>query len=313
MEDSKRLKSICEPEPAFIFDKKLVSIDDYAKDRGLSRDIVEDRGRVGIVQIRKYRGKTFVVDLPVSPYQYSSDEQNTLTEENTARLEEKVAELTKRIDSRQLGIGAGPVQKSRHSKGIQHSANTQTVPEPVKTEVKAERQSSIAEPVGAKIINRPCPDDDALRKLQHRLLAEKARSKRIWQLTALVLFVLLFAAFVGSFWFYMDHRIQLGRVKYAYATVQRVHNDFLQTKGQMEALQVRLADESRKLRLARAELKSSYAELQNLRDQLATARRSIELIQKNNSRKVRMLNDKIAQLTKSLKELIESSPPASGF
>jgi len=56
--------------PAFILKKSLLSIDEYAAREGLSRDIIEHCGKLGIVLIRKYKGKTFVVDLPLSPYSY---------------------------------------------------------------------------------------------------------------------------------------------------------------------------------------------------------------------------------------------------
>ncbi len=59
-----------ESRPTFKLKKSLLSIDEYAVREGLSRDIIEHCGKLGIVLIRKYKGKTFVVDLPLSPYSY---------------------------------------------------------------------------------------------------------------------------------------------------------------------------------------------------------------------------------------------------
>ena len=56
--------------PAFKLKKSLLSIDEYAAREGLSRDIIEHCGELGIVQIRKHKGRTFVVDLPLTPYSY---------------------------------------------------------------------------------------------------------------------------------------------------------------------------------------------------------------------------------------------------
>ncbi|MHC4459999.1 MAG: hypothetical protein ACYS6W_11050 [Planctomycetota bacterium] len=56
--------------PAFKLKKSLLPIGEYAAREGLSRDIIEHCGKMGIVQIRKYKGKTFVVDLPLTPYSY---------------------------------------------------------------------------------------------------------------------------------------------------------------------------------------------------------------------------------------------------
>ena len=46
------------------FRKKLVPIDEYAARQGISSDIVEKQGKLGVIQIRKYRGRQFVVDVP---------------------------------------------------------------------------------------------------------------------------------------------------------------------------------------------------------------------------------------------------------
>jgi len=48
--------------------KSLLPIDEYAKREGLSTGIIEECGKLGIVQTRKFKGKTFVVDIPLIPY-----------------------------------------------------------------------------------------------------------------------------------------------------------------------------------------------------------------------------------------------------
>ncbi len=57
-----------EDRPSLQIKRSLLPIDEYAARQGLSVDLVEKCGDLGIVQIRKYRGKTFVVNSPVSPY-----------------------------------------------------------------------------------------------------------------------------------------------------------------------------------------------------------------------------------------------------
>ena len=59
-------------DPILQLKRSLVPIDEYATREGVSRDIVEQCGQLGIVQIRKYKGRTFVVDVPLSPYPYAS-------------------------------------------------------------------------------------------------------------------------------------------------------------------------------------------------------------------------------------------------
>jgi len=65
-------------------ERALLPIDEYAVREGVSRGIVEECGKLGIVQIRKYKGKSFVVDVPLSPYRYPSE----TTEGATKRADE---------------------------------------------------------------------------------------------------------------------------------------------------------------------------------------------------------------------------------
>ncbi|MBN2020807.1 MAG: hypothetical protein JW749_11360 [Sedimentisphaerales bacterium] len=51
-------------EPASHFKRELVPLDEYAARQGLSSDIIEQQGRLGVLQIRKYKGKKYVVDVP---------------------------------------------------------------------------------------------------------------------------------------------------------------------------------------------------------------------------------------------------------
>jgi len=65
-------------------ERALLPIDEYAVREGVSRGIVDECGKLGIVQIRKYKGKSFVVDVPLSPYRYASE----ATEGATKRADE---------------------------------------------------------------------------------------------------------------------------------------------------------------------------------------------------------------------------------
>jgi uncharacterized phage infection (PIP) family protein YhgE len=55
--------------PSSQFKRDLVPLDEYAARVGISSDIIEQQGRLGVVQIRKYKGQKYVVD--VDPEQLS--------------------------------------------------------------------------------------------------------------------------------------------------------------------------------------------------------------------------------------------------
>jgi len=54
--------------PRLQLERALVPIDEFAAREGVSRSAVEDWANLGLVQIRRHKGETFVVDVPPGPY-----------------------------------------------------------------------------------------------------------------------------------------------------------------------------------------------------------------------------------------------------
>ncbi len=87
-----------EARPSFKLKKSLLSIDEYAAREGLSRDIIEHCGKLGIVLIRRYKGRTFVVDLPLTPYSYIPEvTANPAKPDDKTRQAKKIAELVQKL------------------------------------------------------------------------------------------------------------------------------------------------------------------------------------------------------------------------
>jgi len=55
------------------FKRSLVPLDEYAARQGLSRDIIKKQSELGVVQIRKFKGQEYVVDVPFG--EFLSDQQ----------------------------------------------------------------------------------------------------------------------------------------------------------------------------------------------------------------------------------------------
>jgi peptidoglycan hydrolase CwlO-like protein len=80
------------------FKRNLVPIDEYAARQGISSDIVEQQGQLGVIQIRKFKGQKFVVD--VSPEELSEFEN-----ENAAETIGKPVVSRSKTSSKILTIG----------------------------------------------------------------------------------------------------------------------------------------------------------------------------------------------------------------
>ena len=84
--------------PTLQLKKPLLPIDEYAAREGVSRGIIEKCGKLGIVQIRKYKGKTFVVDTPLSPYRYAPETTKNNTQPIDKNTQAKmISELARKV------------------------------------------------------------------------------------------------------------------------------------------------------------------------------------------------------------------------
>lgn len=87
-----------EAESTLQLKRPLLPIDEYAAREGVSTRIVEECGKLGVLQIRRFRGKTFVVDVPLSPYTDLSEAANELTQPlDEAAHAKKIAELAQKL------------------------------------------------------------------------------------------------------------------------------------------------------------------------------------------------------------------------
>jgi archaellum component FlaC len=88
--------------PVSHFRRSLVPLDEYAARQGISSDIVEKQGQLGVIQIRKFKGQKFVVDVPVD--QLSEFENEQAPETETVVVKPRVTPVSKMFTA---GLAAG--------------------------------------------------------------------------------------------------------------------------------------------------------------------------------------------------------------
>ena len=57
-----------QPEPTLTLKRAPLPIDEYAAQKGISTKLVEEHAKQGIIHLRKYKGKTFVIDASSAAY-----------------------------------------------------------------------------------------------------------------------------------------------------------------------------------------------------------------------------------------------------
>jgi len=415
-----------ESGPILQLKRVLLPIDEYAPREGLSRGIVEECGRLGIVRIRKYKGKTFVVDAPLGPYGYTSEVVKEPTQpiskvEQAKRMSELVrkalpdapeateetpkstnaavepgaiSKLVKRMFSRTFKTKGNSIETiDDETAQTENPFNTARITRPEAHEsteqserltTHVEHTESILETVQMgpseefKIINEPTPPaDDEIKlaeeiaepiqmkfsealgivdeptvtvdehtqkedlsetisipdlppakvggespefidefleiqempesvqvpqndRFQFGILTAQAKSKRAWQVVAVSSIIFLFGALFTNLWFHMDRQIQLNRLEQAYASIQKVYNDFTQTRQQAEAVQNELDKSRAEVGRLQNELDKSEAEVASVRNELTRTRQNLEIVQQRNAEAIERLNEQIQKLTQQL-------------
>ena len=306
-----------EDRPILHLKRPLLPIDEYATREGISRGIVEECGKLGIVQIRKYKGKTFVVDVPLSLYLYGTSETAVEQRHPTDRAiqDKKIDEFVQKVTPK-----APILQKKNRVKNPDTPEITIKSPKPVDKSVETKKEMP-------ELVHTPQAEELSL----DAFLAAQAWSKRTWQVIALFSLTFLFAAFLINIWFYMGRKVQLAKIEKAYASVQQSLSDSAEANQRAKALQSELAESGTKLgrtknelyntrvelERVKTELDSSKAELKRLRselansrvevrtvqDELTLARGDLEAIQQRNTKAVSRLNEQIQRLSTRLTEL----------
>jgi peptidoglycan hydrolase CwlO-like protein len=292
--------------------KALLPIEEYAARQGLSRCAVEQRVQSGIIQVRKCKGKTYVVDVPLSLHPHTPEGLSLMEgnpEMNTCVIEQ-------------------PTQ----------SADT----------THADRISDGPPPIESVSQGIPIPRADPF---QSGILSMVAWSRRARRVVAVAATACLLAVIIAGFYLYINQTTYSDRLDRAYATIQAVHNNSVQTNQQLAALQTNLVDSTVEFQSVKNELNkttarvtnlqnelkrvgqslettenmspgstaqitelrnllnNTRAELQTLRSQIAQTDQSLETIKQQNATALERLRGQIQQLTTLLSELAKNSRP----
>lgn len=226
-----------ETDPILQLKRALLPIDEYAARQGLSRRAVEQHVQSGIIQIRKCKGKSYVVDVPLSPYHHTPEELALMEEEPemTAPTIEQPAQSTDAAHAKTISARTAPI------KGV--SQRTQI------------------------------PYSDPSRPGS---LGTAAWTKRTRKVVAAASTACLLAVIMASFWLYTNQTLHDGRLDKAFATIQTVHNNAIQTSQQLAALQTNLVESTAELQSVKSELSNTTAEVTNLQNELKRISQNLE-------------------------------------
>lgn len=100
-----------ETKPTLQLKRPLLPIDEYAAREGLSIKFVEECAKLGIIQIRRYKGKTFVVDVPLNLCHCASEAVTSPAQHiDEAAHARKISELAQKVAPEYLETTTEPAK-----------------------------------------------------------------------------------------------------------------------------------------------------------------------------------------------------------
>ncbi len=309
--------SLSTTRPAVQLHKPLMPIDAYMAREGVSESVVEEYRQLGIVQIRRHKGKTYVIEIPLEPYPSEPEAaQQTARPGGEAGRAEQVSEPAEKVITAAVPAEA---EKSREetvktAKRLQFFVQLLLAPANiagrlkrivlsvgrlcVKLLVMAGRLTKSAKSKLERIVRIPKLARSPRQSAGRVEIARTATESRIaWRIPAGAALILLAASLVTNGWLFIDRQRRIDRLEYAYAGIMIKHNNYIKARLQNDSLQAGLDDFSAEINLLRNELNNSAEQVQNLRDQLMQAMRDIQIIKQHNAETQAQLNERIRNLT----------------
>ena len=247
--------------PILHLGKKLILIDEYSERTGLSKGLLEQYGRIGIVQIRRFKGESFVVDVP-SRMRFSDAETKAIEElidaHNRACQTKKLTELVAKITSSPKAEEALPVQ----------------IPDLKLFENAAADYGPIEKKTVSRILH-----------LVSRLTPGKIRftnNDSLRQAVTVFAVTFVLVSIYASFWVLTAGKIQAGRFARAHETIQEIISESERTELKIQSVQNQLDNSISQIGILNAGITAAVSEL--------------ETIQQHNEEAVQKLDKKFAQL-----------------
>ena len=251
--------------------RPLVPIEEYAAREGVSVDIVQQCVKLGILQIRKCRDKTFVVDTLFNSQSYINEnaDETTVPVERAKQLK-KIFELVRKATPQPSTKTKKPAP-SCYSKPVERPSRPVHRPQVKRPDVVADSTKKVEKTVQVKqepaTTKKPQEDLPSL----EMLLAVQAKSRRIWQIVALssvaVVCVLLFVGLL----LFAEYKAQFSRFDRAYTIFQSSLNEAGQISTTTKELQNELDRSNAELGRLRHALERSRVQVKQLESELDEA------------------------------------------
>ncbi|OHB59416.1 MAG: hypothetical protein A2173_11860 [Planctomycetes bacterium RBG_13_44_8b] len=310
-------------EPIFSRKKSLLTVGQYAARQGVSAGVVQEAAKLGVVQVRKHKHKTFIVDLPLDAYKIAKEpDSSVISDEGCLTAEEtepefctdKITELVNRIC--QPAESAPPsADNSAHKveTKIDGQQEIKSTPRPAHSHSPAKDSpleqwsgwpverldlSLLAEDANELSDNRDI-DDRQMGSFRVPLLRNITESVTSISLSK-VIFAFMTIAFAVSIsayiWSSNDRKIQQQKLRSSYENINNLMTKYDNAMQQARIYELDMNNWQTEAKQAEKTLTEYKTELESIKQSLYDARKDLQNTQQYNTDMLKKLNEQISKI-----------------
>ncbi|MGD0785200.1 MAG: hypothetical protein ABR969_05245 [Sedimentisphaerales bacterium] len=275
--------------PIFSRKKSLLTMQQYATNQGVSAGVVQECAKLGVVQVRKHKDKTFVVDLPLDAYKNLSQLTNDQKPEQIDAL--------------------APAQKitGLMNKILQPPRNANPLP------AKTDRRDNIS--VGPAVVpdlnlfaqeeNRDSADriEESDTELSYfktpaaRKIVDAVKVTSVWKIVSVIVTVAMLVSIVAYSKVSADRKLQQQKLQQAYEDIQRIMKEYKNTVQKAKMYEVDVANWQSEAVKNQSAVADMQRELMLTKDKLFQAQKDLSATQQYNVNTLKQLNEQINDIT----------------
>ncbi len=296
-------------EPIFSRKKSLLTVGQYAARQGVSSGVVQEAAKLGVVQVRKHKDKTFIVDLPLDAYKIAKETDSPPFEDIAPPLaDDSIHKVDSTLRQSLVQAGSGQVETEiddrQEIKSIPRTARVHSLP---KEEPLQQWQDW---PIETLDLNLLAKEENKLfdnRDINNRQLGRfriPILRNIIESITSIspskaffTLMTITFAVSISAYiWTSNDRKIQQQKLRGAYENISNLMTKYENVRQQARMYELDMNNWQSEAQRTEKAMTDYKTELESVKRSLYEARRDLQSTQRYNTDTLRKLNDQISKI-----------------
>ncbi|MFA5292216.1 MAG: hypothetical protein WC496_04185 [Phycisphaerae bacterium] len=279
--------------PIFSRKKSLLTVQQYATSQGVSTGVVQECAKLGVVQVRKHKDRTYIVDLPLDVYKNARQDDDHKPEPiDTAAQVQRISGLVNKIFQPQIPLL--PSERQVNKENI--VAKPVAIPD---LNFFAQEESRAA---ATSRVNKVAPEISQFRISTGRKFTDAVKTTSAWKIVSVAATIALVISIAAYTWSSMDRKLQQQKLNLAYANINNLLSEYESSRQKAKLYELdsmNWQSEAQRNQKAFADLQTEF---QQTREKLLQTQKSLSATQQYNVETLKKLNEQIAEITTRIQQ-----------